>query len=226
MSAKKLQEALYEYCSAKPVLAKLMPIAGILVFLQPAMILLFWLIMLLEQPTVFFIPLQILSWLFWGSVILLFAQNDLLKIILASFSSAVLVLFMGYQYSVFIYLFLAIIAFLSYRKSEKGKSMLEKIKRKKHKADKAKVLPFPQAVYADLCPQCGEYLRRNANFCPSCGVAVRLAKPSAPVREQNTGESQNNGAACAQCGQELTEKQSFCPQCGLAREINEPPIND
>lgn len=61
---------------------------------------------------------------------------------------------------------------------------------------------------ANVCPNCGNPLEPDVNFCSKCGasrIPMPAAKPAQPAAAK---------AVCPNCGNELESGELFCPNCG------------
>jgi len=56
-----------------------------------------------------------------------------------------------------------------------------------------------------FCPQCGNNVKDDANFCTNCGCAVQKVE-----------------RRCASCGTALKDGMKFCPKCGGAVTADSP----
>ncbi len=234
VSAKEIQQAIYQYCNARPPLKALLPIAGILLFIYP-LLCVFQGIVLWSIPSMFS---QLVFWLFLGALVLVFALNDMLKITVAlgilALSYLVFLIQMtpsffalNYVVDFFLYGFISVLAFRSFRKTDQYRQIGNKLKKTKRNMDKGKVLPFPQSLYAKPCPKCNEYLRGAANFCPACGTAIQHNPETAmeelhrEIIDEPKPDKTENTNTCAQCGQVLRPEAKYCPACGTAPHMKE-----
>ncbi len=69
----------------------------------------------------------------------------------------------------------------------------------------------------ETCPNCGEEIKADNNFCINCGTKI---EPNHPLKENHISKIKNT---CPNCGEVLKENYKFCTHCGeeLEKEFKE-----